>query len=130
MSAALGLDGLRAPMVLDGAMNGAAFLAYVEQVVVPEISVGDVVVMDNLSSHRVRGVREAIEGAGAACLYLPPYSPDFNPIEQAFAKLKGLLRQVAARTVEGLWQAVAEALDAFSPEECANYFRNAGYGVD
>ena len=130
MSAALGLDGLRAPMVLDGAMNGAAFLAYVEQVVVPEISVGDVVVMDNLSSHRVRGVREAIEGAGAACLYLPPYSPDFNPIEQAFAKLKGLLRQVAARTVEGLWQAVAEALDAFSPEECANYFRNAGYGAD
>ena len=111
-------------------MNGAAFLAYVEQVVVPAISVGDVVVMDNLSSHRVRGVHEAIEGAGAACLYVPPYSPDFNPIEQAFGKLKGLLRQVAARTVEGLWQAVAEALDAFGPEECANYFRNAGYGVD
>lgn len=130
LSAALGLGGLRAPMVLDGAMTGAAFLAYVEQVVVPEISAGDVVVMDNLSSHRVRGVREAIEGAGTACLYLPPYSPDFNPIEQAFAKLKGLLRQVAARTVEGLWQAVAEALDAFSPEECANYFRNAGYGAD
>ena len=129
-SAALGLGGLRAPMVLDGAMTGAAFLAYVEQVVVPEISAGDVVVMDNLSSHRVRGVREAIEGAGAVCLYLPPYSPDFNPIEQAFAKLKGLLRQEAARTVEGLWQAVAEALDAFSPEECANYFRNAGYGAD
>ena len=117
-------------MVIDGAMNGAAFLAYVEQVVVPEISVGDVVVMDNLSSHRVRGVREAIEGAGAACLYLPPYSPDFNPIEQAFAKLKGLLCQAAARTVEGFWQAVAEALDAFSPEECANYFRNAGCGAD
>ena len=117
-------------MVLDGAMTGAACLAYVEQVVVPEISAGDVVVMDNLSSHRVRGVHEAIEGAGGKCLFLPPYSPDFNPIEQAFAKLKGLLRQEAARTVEGLWQAVAEALDAFSPEECANYFRNAGYGAD
>ena len=128
LSAALGLGGLRAPMVLDGAMNGAAFLAYVEQVLVPELRAGDMVVMDNLSSHRVRGVREAIEAVGAACLFLPPYSPDFNPIEQAFSKLKGLLRQAAARTVEGLWQAVAEALDAFSPEECANYFRNAGYG--
>ena len=97
-------------------MNGAAFLAYVEQVVVPEIRAGDVVVMDNLSSHRVRGVHEAIEGAGGACLFLPPYSPDFNPMEQAFAKVKALLRRVAARSVEGLWQAVGEALDAFSPE--------------
>ena len=130
LRAALGVDGLRAPMVLDGAMNGAAFLAYVEQVLVPELRAGDVVVMDNLSSHRVRGVREALEAVGAACLFLPPYSPDFNPIEQAFSKLKGLLRQAAARTVEGLWQAVAEALDAFSPEECANYLRNAGYRVD
>ena len=111
-------------------MNGAAFLAYLEQVVVPELRAGDVVVMDNLSSHRIRGVREAIEGAGAACLYLPPYSPDFNPIEQAFAKIKARLRQVAARTLEDLWQAVAEVLDAFSPQECANYFRNAGYRVD
>ena len=130
LSAAITLDGLRAPMVLDGAMNGAAFLAYLEQVVVPELRAGDVVVMDNLSSHRIRGVREAIEGAGAACLYLPPYSPDFNPIEQAFAKIKARLRQVAARTLEDLWQAVAEVLDAFSPQEGANYFRNAGYRVD
>ena len=105
-------------------------MAYLEQVVVPELRAGDVVVMDNLSSHRIRGVREAIEGAGAACLYLPPYSPDFNPIEQAFAKIKARLRQVAARTLEDLWQAVAEVLDAFSPQECANYFRNAGYSVD
>ena len=130
LSVALGVDGLRAPMVLDGAMNGAAFLAYVDQVLAPELRAGDVVVMDNLSSHHVKGVREAIEGAGAECLYLPPYSPDFNPIEQAFSKLKGLLRQAAARTVESLWQAVAEALEAFSPAECANYFRNAGYGSD
>ena len=130
LSVALAVDGLRARVVLEGAMNGAAFLAYVEQVVVPELRAGDVVVMDNLSSHRVRGVREAIEEAGGECLYLPPYSPDFNPIEQAFAKVKALLRQVAARSVEGLWQAVGEALDAFSPEECANYFRHAGYGAD
>lgn len=102
MSAALAVDGLRAPMVLEGAVNGAAFLAYVEQVVLPEIRAGDVVVMDNLSSYRVRGVREAIEGAGGECLFLPLYSPDFNPIEQAFAKVKALLRRVAARSVEGL----------------------------
>ncbi len=129
LSAALGLDGLRAPMVLDAPMTGAAVLAYVEQIVVPELRAGDVLVMDNVSSHRVKGVAEVIEAVGGKCLFLPLYSPDFNPIEQVFAKLKALLPQVAARTVEELWQAVADVLDAFRSEECANYFRNAGYGL-
>ena len=114
-------------MVLDGPMNGATFLAYVEQFLVPTLSPGDVVIMDNLPAHRVSGVRQAIEAAGATRLFLPPYSPDFNPIEQAFAKLKAYLRKVAARTKDALWQAIAEALDAFTPQECANYFRNSGY---
>ena len=116
-------------MVLDAPMTGAAVLAYVEQIVVPELRAGDVLVMDNVSSHRVKGVAEVIEAAGGKCLFLPLYSPDFNPIEQVFAKLKALLPQVAARTVEELWQAVADVLDAFRSEECANYFRNAGYGL-
>jgi transposase len=126
-TAGLRLSGLTAPMVIDGAMNGAAFLAYVRQLLVPTLSHGDIVVMDNLPAHKVGGVREAIENAGARLLYLPPYSPDFNPIEQAFAKLKALLRGVAARTVTALWQAIADALDAFTSEECANYFTNSGY---
>lgn len=125
--AGLRLSGLSAPMVLDGPMNGAAFLAYVEQVLVPELISGDVVVMDNLSSHKVAGVREAIEAAGADLLYLPPYSPDLNPIEQAFAKLKALMRKAAARTKEALWSKAGEALDAFTPDECENYFTAAGY---
>jgi transposase len=114
-------------MVLDGPMNGAAFLAYVEQVLVPTLSPGDVVIMDNLPAHRVAGVREAIEAAGAAGLFLPPYSPDFNPIEQAFAKFKALLRKAAARTVDALWDAIADAIERFTPAECVAYFTDAGY---
>jgi transposase len=107
-------------------MNGNAFLAYVEQVLVPTLT-PDVVVMDNLSAHKVPGVRQLIEAAGAELLYLPPYSPDFNPIEQLFAKLKALLRKAGERSVPSLWNRIAELLGAFTPEECANYFRNAGY---
>ena len=108
-------------------MNGPAFLAYVEQVLVPTLSPGDIVVMDNLPAHKPAGVRAAIEAAGAALRYLPPYSPDFNPIEQAFAKLKALLRKAAARTIPHLWQAIKEAIPQFEPQECANYFEHAGY---
>lgn len=117
-------------MVLDGPMDGAAFLAYVEQVLVKELTPGDVVIMDNLPAHKVSGVRQAIESAGARLVYLPPYSPDFNPIERAFSKLKAILRKAAARTVEGLWNAIAEALNAFTPDECYNYFAAAGYDPD
>jgi transposase len=126
-TAGLRLGGIAAPMLLDGPMHGAAFRAYVEQVLVPELGPGDIVVMDNLPAHKVSGVREAIESAGARLLYLPPYSPDFNPIEMAFSKLKALLRKAAARTVEDLWQAIADILDAFTPDECLNYFMAAGY---
>jgi transposase len=124
---ALRLGGLTAPMVLDGPMNGDAFLAYVEQVLAPTLEQGDIVVMDNLPAHRRAGVREAIEAAGARLRFLPPYSPDFNPIENAFAKLKALLRKVAARTIEDLWNAIGDALPQFTPHECANYFTAAGY---
>jgi transposase len=124
---ALRLSGMTAPMVLDGAMNGDAFLAYVEQVLVPTLRPGELVVMDNLPAHKPAAVRTAIEAAGAALLYLPPYSPDFNPIENAFAKLKALLRKVAARTIDELWNAIGDALTAFSPTECANYFTATGY---
>src|SRR3954451_24976096 len=120
-------DGITAPCVIDGPMNGNAFLAYVEQVLGPTLKPGDIVVLDNLSAHKVPGIREAIEAAGAKLFYLPPYSPDFNPIEQLFAKLKALLRKAAERSVEGLWNRIARLLDAFPPDECANYFRNAGY---
>jgi transposase len=123
----LRLSGMSAPMVLDGPMNGNAFLAYVEQVLVPTLIPGDIVIMDNLPAHRRSGVRGAIEGAGAHLRYLPPYSPDFNPIENAFAKLKAILRKAAARTIADLWDAVREALPQFTPEECANYFTAAGY---
>lgn len=126
-TAGLRLNGLTAPLVLDGPMDGECFLAYVEQVLVPSLAPGDVVVMDNLPAHRVNGVKAAIECAGAKLLYLPPYSPDFNPIEKAFAKLKALLRKAAARTVDDLWAAIAEALKAFSPTECKNYFVSSGY---
>jgi len=113
--AALRHDGLSAPCVFDGAITGARFLAYVEQVLVPTLRAGDLVVMDNLTAHKVKGVRAAIAAAGAQVLYLPPYSPDLNPIEHAFAKLKALLRTAAARTVEALWHTIGDLLDAFSP---------------
>jgi transposase len=125
--AALRISGLTAPMVLDGPMTGPAFLAYVEQVLVPCLKVGDIVVMDNLTPHRAAAVRAAIEPAGASLRLLPPYSPDYNPIENAFAKLKALLRKAAARTVEQLWTAIQDAIDAFSAREGANYFIAAGY---
>ena len=124
---ALSPDGLLAPLVLDGPINGEAFVAWVEQFLVPELRAGDVVVMDNLSSHKVAGVRAAIEGAGAALRYLPPYSPDFNPIEQSFAKLKGLLRKTQARTLETLWNAIGALMDQFSSSECERYIRHCGY---
>jgi transposase len=117
-------------MVIDGAMNGEAFVAYAERLLAPTLRPGDIVVMDNLPAHKVSGARKAIEAAGARLLFLPPYSPDFNPIEQAFAKIKALLRKAAARTVDALEAAIAAALDAFSPAECANYFTNSGYEPD
>jgi transposase len=125
--AALRANALTAPCVLDGPMNGDAFLAYVEQVLAPTLIPGDIVVMDNLSAHKLPAIRQAIQAAGAKLLYLPPYSPDFNPIEQLFAKLKALLKKAAERSIEGLWHRIATLLDAFPPDECANYFRNAGY---
>ena len=130
LTAGLRLSGLAAPMLLDGPMHGAAFKAYVEQVLVPELDPGDIVVMDNLPAHKVAGIRQAIEAAGATLLYLPPYSPDCNPIEMAFSKLKALLRKAAARTVDDLWDANADAIDAFTSTECENYFAAAGYDRD
>jgi len=125
--AGLRASGLVAPFVLDGPINRSAFEAYVEQILVPERRVGDVVILDNLSSHKGPRVREMIEAVGARLLHLPPYSPDFNPIENAFAKLKALLRQAAARTVKGLWAAIGRLVDPFTPQECQNYFAAAGY---
>ena len=127
--AALRHDRITAPCVFDGPINGASFLAWVQQALVPTLSAGDIVIMDNLSSHKVAGVHEAIEAVGATPLYLPPYSPDLNPIEQVFAKLKAILRKVGARTVDDLWRAIGNALDEFSPTECRNYLVNAGYSV-
>ena len=117
-------------MVLDGPINGVAFQAYVDQVLVPKLRPGDTVIMDNLGSHKGPGVRMAIEAAGANLLYLPPYSPDFNPIEPAFAKLKTLLRKTAERSIDGLWAAIGTAVSAFSQQECTNYFVAAGYDTD
>jgi transposase len=128
--AGLRVDGIAAPFVLDGPINRDAFQVYVDQVLVPELRPGDVVIMDNLSSHKGPAVRRAVEAAGARLLYLPPYSPDFNPIENAFAKLKALLRKAAERTVGALWDRIGIALDAFTPAECANYFAAAGYDPD
>jgi transposase len=125
--AALRNDAITAPFVLDRPMNGAIFRAYVEQCLAPTLVPGDVVIMDNLSAHKVEGVRRAIEATGATLLYLPPYSPDLNPIEQAFAKLKALLRKAAERSVPALWDRIGDLLTAFSSDECANYLRNAGY---
>jgi transposase len=125
--AALRCDGLTAPAVFDGAINGDAFLAYVEQILVPTLRKGDVVIMDNLGSHKVAGVRTAIEAAGAMLLFIPPYSPDLNPIEQAFSKLKALLRARKLRTIKALWNALGSLVECFTPQECANFFRHDGY---
>lgn len=126
---ALTIRGFIAPMVLDGPINRIAFETYVAKVLVPELSPGDVVVMDNLSSHKGPRVRKMIEAAGAQLRYLPPYSPDFNPIENAFAKLKALLRKARERTMDGLWSTIGIgiAIDLFSPQECENYFAAARY---
>jgi len=126
-TAGLRQDGLVAPFVLDGPMNGEAFRLYVEKILVPTLRPGDIVVMDNLAAHKVEGVRTAIEAAGAKLLYLPPYSPDLNPIEMAFSKLKTLLRGAAERSVEALWRRIGQLLDAFSADECRNYLSHAGY---
>ena len=125
--AALRHDRIDAPFVLDGPVNGEAFRAYVEQVLVPTLSPGDVVVMDNLGNHKSQAVREAIRRAGAHLLFLPPYSPDLNPIEQVFAKLKHMLREASERTIEATWRRIGILLDRFTPDECANYLKNAGY---
>lgn len=127
---ALRVDGMTAPMVLDGPMNRAAFQAYIEQILVPTLRRGDTVIMDNLPAHKGANVRLAIEAAGATLRYLPPYSPDFNPIENAFSKLKAFLRKAAARSISELWDAIRDALDAFTPKECANYFTATGYEPD
>ena len=124
---ALRLEGMTAPMVLDGAMHGAAFLAYVEQVLVPTLVPGDIVIMDNLPAHKPAAVRQAIEAAGAELRFLPPYSPDFNPIEMAFAKLKAFLKKIAARTLDDLYNAIVQGIETFTPTECENYFTAAGY---
>jgi transposase len=125
--AGLRMDGMVAPLTLDGPVNGEIFVAYVEQFLAPVLKPGDVVIMDNLSSHKAAGVREAIEAVGASLLYLPPYSPDFNPIEMAFAKMKALLRKAAKRTIDALWTEIGEIVALFKPAECANYFVAAGY---
>ena len=128
--AVLRADCLTAPLVLDGPLDGPAFVAYVEQVLAPTLRPGDWVILDNLACHKVAGVRPAIEAVGAHLLYLPPYSPDFNPIEQVFAYLKARLRAVAPRTVPRLWATVGSVLAAVSPIACANYVRHAGYRLD
>ena len=127
--AGLRVDGMIAPMVLDGPINRDAFEAYVAQVLVPALRPGDIVVIDNLSSHKGPAVRAMIEAADAELLYLPPYSPDFNPIENAFARLKAMLRKAAQRTVDGLWQTIGRTLDLFSPQQCRNFFKQAGYAI-
>lgn len=124
---ALRLSGLTAPMTLSGAMYGEAFLAYVEQVLAPTLRPGDIVIMDNLPAHKPLTIKAAIERAGAELRYLPKYSPDFNPIEMAFSKIKALLKKAAARTLDDLWQAIRIAIDAITPHECANYFTACGY---
>ena len=127
--AALRVDGLSAPLVVDGALNGDIFRAYVEQHLAPALKPGDWVVMDNLSSHKVAGVREALEEVGARAVYLPPYSPDYNPIEMVFAKLKALLRKYGERTRDGLWRRIGELVDTLSPLECSRYLKHCGYAL-
>ena len=126
-TAGLTMRGLVAPMVIDGPMDGPVFRAYVDQVLVPDLRPGDIVVMDNLPAHKVTGVRQAIEAAGARLLYLPAYSPDFNPIEMAFSKFKALLRAAAPRTIPKLWKSIVDAIGRFKPAECTAYFAAAGY---
>ena len=126
-TAGLRRNGITAPFVLDGAMNREAFLVYIDKILGPTLRPGDIVVMDNLPAHKGEEVRKAIEATGAVRLLLPPYSPDLNPIELAFSKLKALLRKAAERTVGGLWDRIGQVLEAFTPQECANYFRHDGY---
>ena len=125
----LRLGGMTAPMVLDGPMDGPAFLAWIEQMLAPTLAAADIVVMDNLPAHKPEAVRAAIEAKGATLRYLPPYSPDLNPIEMAFSKFKALLKKAAARTIEDLWAAIAAALPKLTPQDCCNYFAAAGYGA-
>ena len=125
--AALRCDRIDAPCVIDGPINGDSFLAYVEQLLLPALKPGDIVIIDNLGSHKGKAVRRLIRSAGAKLFFLPPYSPDLNPIEQVFAKLKTLLRKAARRTVEATWREIGALLPEFSPQECANYFKNSGY---
>lgn len=125
--AALRCDRVDAPCVLDGPINGTSFLAYVEQILVPTLQPGDIVIVDNLASHKSQATNKAIRATGARLLFLPPYSPDLNPIEQVFAKLKTLLRKANARSRESTWTEIGSLLDRFSPTECANYLTNAGY---
>jgi transposase len=127
--AALRHDRIDAPWVLDGPIDGENFRTYVERVLVPTLKPGDIVIMDNLGSHKGKAVRQLIRAAGAKLIFLPKYSPDLNPIEQVFAKLKHLLRKCAARTVETICAAIGQLLQAFTPQECANYFTNAGYAA-
>ena len=126
--AGLRCDGLTAPCVFDGPINGASFLSYVEQVLIPTLKPGDIVILDNLGSHKSKTVRERVKAAGARLLFLPPYSPDLNPIEQVFSKLKHLLRKAKERTVEATWKRIGTLIQSFKPQECSNYFKNAGYG--
>jgi transposase len=125
--AGLRCDRVSAPFVIDRPMNSAIFLVYVQRCLVPTLAPGDIVILDNLKPHKAKGVREAIEAAGATVRYLPPYSPDLNPIELAFAKLKAMLRKAAERSIEALWRRIGLLLDRYSPQECANYFRHDGY---
>ena len=125
--AALRVDRIDAPCVFDGPINGESFQLYVEQILLPCLKPGDIVIMDNLGSHRGQAVRSAITRRGARLVFLPPYSPDLNPIEQVFAKLKHLMRKASERTLDTAWQRIGTLLGSFSEQECANYFRNAGY---
>ena len=120
-------DGITAPLVIDGPMNGTIFRAYVEQMLAPTLTPGDIVILDNLGSHKGHETRRLIEARGAYLVFLPPYSPDLNPIELAFSKLKGLLRKAAERSIDDLWERIGTLLDDFTPEECGNYIRHAGY---
>ena len=126
-TAGLRCDAITAPFVLDGAMNRDAFLVYIDKILGPTLKPGDIVIMDNLPAHKGEAVRKAIEATGAVRLLLPPYSPDLNPIELVFSKLKALLRKAAERTVGALWDRIGQVLEAFTPQECANYFRHDGY---
>jgi len=127
--AALRCNRIEAPWVIDGPINGELFIAYVEKVLAPTLEPGDIVVLDNLGSHKGKAARTAVRARGAHLIFLPPYSPDLNPIEQVFSKLKHLVRKAQPRHVEATWRKVGELLDLFSPSECANYLANAGYGA-